>query len=43
MMYRDEEDRIDEDEDEDEACKYCLKVDCECSDFDICGDFGARG
>lgn len=24
------------------VCPYCLNDDCNCSDFDICGDFGDK-
>lgn len=25
------------------VCKYCLKEECECSEFDVCPDIGAKG
>lgn len=38
-----EEDVSEELREEDEPCLYCLKQECECSDFDIDPDMGARG
>jgi hypothetical protein len=25
------------------SCIYCMKVECECSDFDVSADMGAKG
>ncbi len=32
-----------EEQEEEEPCFHCFKIECECSEFDICLDMGAKG